>query len=99
ATPSALYVVTDLGTLGGADCYVSAVNSSGQAVGYSGTGSNYHAFLYAGGVMQDLGTLGGDAHSFANAINNASQVVGHSGSGRVFFYSAGTMHDIGTLGG
>jgi len=37
----------------------------------------YHAFLYSGGVMTDLGTLGG-LDSRGNAINNLGEVVGTS---------------------
>ena len=37
----------------------------------------YHAFLYGGGVMTDLGTLGG-LDSRGNAINNLGEVVGTS---------------------
>lgn len=53
------YTVTDLDTLGGSNSYATAVNSSGQVVGYAQTGSgDDHAFLYSNGMMTDLGTLG-----------------------------------------
>jgi probable HAF family extracellular repeat protein len=59
--------ITDLGTLAG---YVisaagAGINDAGQVVGYSPTSGafnvspTYHAFLYSGGVMTDLGTLAG----------------------------------------
>lgn len=61
-----------------------------------------HAFLYSGGVMQDLGTLGMGS-SFAHGINNNRQVTGDSqttgGASHAFLYSNGTMNDLGTLGG
>ncbi len=56
------YSVTDLGTLPGYTnrSYANGINSSGQVVGLVENASNaYRAFLYSGGTMQDLGTLGG----------------------------------------
>jgi probable HAF family extracellular repeat protein len=71
--------IVDLGTLGGADSFASAVNDGGQTVGQSVTASGeVHAFLWTqSDGMVDLGTLGG-IDSFASAVNSSSQVVGNS---------------------
>ena len=51
------------------------INERGQIVGT--TGSNVHAFLWEGGRIHDLGTLGGDS-SHAVAINEHDQITGTS---------------------
>jgi probable HAF family extracellular repeat protein len=96
--------LTDVGTLGGVQSFVVAINNAGQIVGQSSPAGDaeMHAFLYSNGVMTDLGTLGGTS-SFATAINSSGQVVGRSttagGEEHAFLYSGGTMTDLGTLGG
>src|SRR5262249_51045002 len=60
------------------------------------------AFVYSGGLMTDLGTLGGTT-SVAHAVNDAGTIVGYAYTGggdqHAFSYSGGVMTDLGTLGG
>jgi len=65
------------GTLGGSASYGYGINRAGVVVGTANkTGdANADAFLYSGGVMEDLGTLGG-SYSDAYGINDSEQVVG-----------------------
>lgn len=97
----------DLGTLGGNFATASAINSAGHIVGFSALDDTSiwlaHAFLYADGVMHDLGTIVPDASlSEATAINDHDQIAGHGwvqGSHHAFLYEDGVMQDLGTLGG
>jgi probable HAF family extracellular repeat protein len=74
------------------------VNNSGEVVG---TGylnpSTFHAFIYSGGKMKDLGPPGAFQAS-AVAINNSGQIVGsyvlNTGGGGVFLYSNGKMSKL-----
>jgi probable HAF family extracellular repeat protein len=99
-TPGSGGTMADLGTLGGyLGSQGTAINASGQVVGYSYTfgyfDSQAHPFLYSGtpgsgGVMADLGSLGG-TESFGSAINASGQVVGSSDitgdpTGHAFLY-------------
>jgi probable HAF family extracellular repeat protein len=97
-------VPLDLGTLGGSQSFATAINDSGQVVGWADTGTQLHPFLWtATGGMTDLGTLGGSS-GVAVAINKNGQVVGNSynagGAGEAFSWTAaGGMVNLGTLGG
>lgn len=74
------YLITDLGTLGGASSEATGVNSLGDVVGFSTTAAGApHAFLYRTGRMLDLGTLPGGSASHATAISDNGVVVGYSG--------------------
>jgi probable HAF family extracellular repeat protein len=77
----AAYTFTDLGTLGGSNSYVAAINSSGHIVGYSFTDGDFalHATLWKGTKKTDLDPLG-KSTSMATDINNNGQVVGSSPS-------------------
>jgi probable HAF family extracellular repeat protein len=95
--------VQDLGTLGGGGSEATAINDSGQVVGWSWTAndSEQHAFLYdSTNGMTDLHTLGGN-YSEATDINNSGQVVGssyNSSERRAFLYdSTNGMQDLNDL--
>jgi len=83
------YTVLDLGTLGGMSSAAFGINNYGQIVGgaYVSSGAE-DAFLYANGMMVDLGP--GQAYG----ISGNGQIVG-AGGGRAFIYNAGTRADLG----
>ncbi|HUO11109.1 MAG TPA: hypothetical protein VM008_22605 [Phycisphaerae bacterium] len=107
-----------IGTLpGAAGSFANGINDLGQVVGHAdfAPGYDHRAFLYANGVLTDLGTLGGPISS-ATAINNAGQIAGFAstaayahrspdGTGvgappiHAFLDSNDIMIDLGTLGG
>ena len=78
------YVAAPLGSLGGPSIYGTGINASGQISGWGDTDASgaphRHAFLYSGGVLTNLGTLGGGAQSFGYAVNDAAQIAGASNS-------------------
>jgi probable HAF family extracellular repeat protein len=97
-------VLLGSGSLGGTlNNWALNSNDLGQVVGFSDVSGDtaQHAFLYQNGIMTDLGTLPGDAGSFAATINNYGQVVGgsfdESGNERAFLWEHGVMRDLNTL--
>ncbi|MDJ0789457.1 MAG: HAF repeat-containing protein [Myxococcota bacterium] len=93
-----LYQIVDLGTFAGSRVVANDLNDLGQIAGHAGT----HAVVYTGGVVEDLGSLGGRS-SRALGINNAGEVVGYSddaqGARRGFVDVGSGMRELGTLGG
>jgi len=100
--------VTDLGNLGGTGhgggILAYNINNQGQVVGLSDLhgDTSFHAFLWARGTgMQDLGTLPGDASSFAIGLNDEGDVTGSSLDAnfnpRAYLWHKGTMTDLNTL--
>jgi probable HAF family extracellular repeat protein len=96
--------VRDLGTLGGPEAHVTALNAAGQVAGYStGPSGIYHAIRWSQSAgMVDLGNLPGTEQSEAFGINTQGQVAGFAAGAlqppQAFVWSeAAGMRDIGTL--
>ncbi len=97
--------IQELATPGGSAGDVT-INNLGQVTGYSTVANGeQHVFLYTigEGIMQDLGTLGGQ-RAHVNAINDLGQIVGRSdtpsGENHAFIWTEkDDMVDLGTFGG
>ncbi len=92
----------------------SAINSAGDITGYlstgtctifstPGCGAPFHAFIYQGSGLMDIGTLGG-TYSEGTSINDQNEIAGVSsvtGStlNHLFLYAKGHMSDLGTVAG
>ena len=71
------YTIEDLGTLGGNNSQVNAINAKGQVVGSAqlANGTSHAVLWDPGKAGKDLGTLGG-SNSTALAINVLGEIVG-----------------------
>jgi probable HAF family extracellular repeat protein len=90
--------LTAPGGLGSSYSEAFGINDGGQVVGEASLPSgDVHAFLYANGVLGDLGTLGG-LESTALAIDSGGDIVGRSdisqGGQDAFLYRQGQMIDL-----
>jgi probable HAF family extracellular repeat protein len=99
--------MTNLGTLAGGNLSGAyGINTASQVTGFSefsGTQGLFdHAFLWSGGEMSDIGTLG-YSYSYGKSINDSGQVVGYSGTAdgaaHAFLWENGKINDLGTLPG
>jgi probable HAF family extracellular repeat protein len=95
---------------GAAPTEAQAVNNAGQVAGtvitlIGPTTVSGHPFLFSGGGLTDMGTLGGGTGYPAaiGAINAQGDVVGGAetadGHWHAFLYSKGSMKDLGVLSG
>jgi 6-phosphogluconolactonase len=93
-----------------------AINSAGDITGFLSTGTctggqpfsptclaPFHAFVYQGSGLVDIGTLGG-TYSEGTGINDLNEIAGVSsvkGSSlnHLFLYAQGHMRDLGTMAG
>lgn len=87
--------ISDIGTLGGYFSYASDVNDLGQVVGYSDTGTAFHAYVWRDGLMTDIGAGMPGPNSRASAINNLGEVVGSAGGSRAFLWRDGSVTNLG----
>src|SRR5688572_4685055 len=107
ASGSALAIsfrLTELTLPGGSFSRGSDLNESGQVTGGANTADGaFHAFLWDGTRMRDLGALGGTS-SFGFAIITLGQVTGSATLAgdmvsHAFLWDGTRMRDLGTLGG
>src|SRR5205085_2558592 len=94
--------MTELVTSGASFTSVAGINDAGQIIGTGNSSAdpNTHSFIYANGVMTDIGALNAYQNTVAKAINALGQVAGHSfnrNDGRAFLYSNGGMASLGAF--
>ncbi len=92
--------ITRVPHLGGGDGQIYGLNNAGAVTGFSLTPSGeQHAFLFSGGVLDDLGTLGG-LFSYGTALNDFDVVTGNADQPNgadphhAFVFRNGTITDL-----
>jgi probable HAF family extracellular repeat protein len=118
--------IINLGGLGGNESAASGVNNRGQVVGCATTAvvesyswpygqpclgpQQSRAFMWQGGTIKDLGTLGG-SDALGELVNDRGQIAGWSLTDSTvnpatgvptqhpFLWEHGKMRDLGTIGG
>ncbi|GAB3447041.1 hypothetical protein NX773_11440 [Massilia solisilvae] len=88
------YTVTPIAPAGS---WASDINAYGQVAGTMLVSGGSHAFLFSGGTLTDIGTLGGSS-SEAARMNDYGQVVGRSSTADAswapFIYSGGAIAQV-----
>jgi probable HAF family extracellular repeat protein len=93
AAQNRAWTLLDLGTLGGAGSYGTAINGNGLVVGCADTkGGEVHAFVYSSGSMRDLGP------GCAMAINSDGTIAGRNASGDLVVWSGPAVTPLGLKG-
>lgn len=95
------YSITDLGSGVVSASGWMGINNAGQVAGATNIDGVQYATIYTNGVIQILGTFGGN-QTTATAISDNGKVTGFSqttNGERAFLYENGTMQNLGTLGG
>lgn len=86
-------MLTDVGTLGGSDSAIRAINDNNQAIGYSDTADGgIHPFLFSGGRIHDLTADYGVTN--ATSLNNRVEIAGSS-NGRAMVLRDGKVDAFG----
>jgi probable HAF family extracellular repeat protein len=73
-----IYLVTDLGTLGGSSTVAFGINNSGTAVGWGEALTGDVGAFSSNGAMQNLLGLTGATDTYAYGINSSGSIVGTS---------------------
>jgi len=71
------YSITDLASLGGTNSRANSINNLSWLAGYSNLAGNQsrHAALWRGGVLTDLGTLGGPNSAVTFSVKSNSGII------------------------
>lgn len=99
------YIVMDLGTFGGTQSVAYGLNDFSRVAGAAhDTNQHERPFVWADGVLQDLGTFSNGVQGAAWDINNAGEITGHADVSPTNFHAFlrdtnGILQDLGTLGG